>query len=233
MIETLGAIADQCDGVRCDMAMLTMNDVFARTWGDRVGPAPASDYWPTRHSRGPRPRTQGSCSWPRPTGTWNGRCNSRASTSATTNGSTTASRHGPPRRCAVTSPATCTYQEHLVRFVENHDEPRAAAAFGARQAPVAAVAALTQTGARLHPSRPAHRAANPAAGVPGSVPGRADRPRGGRVLPHPAGRARRPDLPSRPVAARRVLRVARLGSGEPGGLVLGRRHPVARRGQPR
>jgi hypothetical protein len=29
------------------MAMLVMNDVFARTWGDRVGLAPASDYWPT------------------------------------------------------------------------------------------------------------------------------------------------------------------------------------------
>jgi hypothetical protein len=33
VIETLNDIADQCDGVRCDMAMLVMNDVFARTWG--------------------------------------------------------------------------------------------------------------------------------------------------------------------------------------------------------
>ena len=47
VIETLNEIADQCDGVRCDMAMLVMNDVFARTWGDRVGPAPSTDYWPT------------------------------------------------------------------------------------------------------------------------------------------------------------------------------------------
>ena len=35
---TLTAIADQCDGVRCDMAMLMMNDIFERTWGERVGP---------------------------------------------------------------------------------------------------------------------------------------------------------------------------------------------------
>ena len=41
------------------------------------------------------------------------------------------------------------YQDALVRFVENHDEPRAASAFGARRAPAAAVATLTQTGARL------------------------------------------------------------------------------------
>ena len=47
MVETLIGIADQCDGVRCDMAMLVMNDVFARTWGEAVGPEPAAEYWPT------------------------------------------------------------------------------------------------------------------------------------------------------------------------------------------
>ncbi len=47
VIETLGSIAAQCDGVRCDMAMLMMNDVFERTWGERAGPRPDADYWPT------------------------------------------------------------------------------------------------------------------------------------------------------------------------------------------
>ena len=47
VIATLRDIAEQCDGVRCDMAMLMMNDVFARTWGARVGAPPAQDYWPT------------------------------------------------------------------------------------------------------------------------------------------------------------------------------------------
>nr|WP_318656159.1 alpha-amylase [Streptomyces resistomycificus] len=45
-VDTLVAIGDQADGVRCDMAMLMMNDVFARTWGERAGPAPAEDFWP-------------------------------------------------------------------------------------------------------------------------------------------------------------------------------------------
>ena len=40
VIDTLGSIADQCDGVRCDMAMLMMNDVFERTWGERAGARP-------------------------------------------------------------------------------------------------------------------------------------------------------------------------------------------------
>ena len=44
---TLRALAAQCDGVRCDMAMLVTNDVFERTWGQRAGPRPDHDYWPT------------------------------------------------------------------------------------------------------------------------------------------------------------------------------------------
>src|SRR5262249_8537897 len=42
------------------------------------------------------------------------------------------------------------YQERLIRFVENHDEPRAAATFGAAQARAAAVVVSTLEGARLY-----------------------------------------------------------------------------------
>jgi hypothetical protein len=45
----LSAVADRCDGVRCDMAMLVLSDVFARTW-DRLpfpgDPADGSEFWP-------------------------------------------------------------------------------------------------------------------------------------------------------------------------------------------
>jgi len=46
---TLHEIAAHADGVRCDMAMLLLNDVFERTWrgvlrGD--WPAPAEEFWP-------------------------------------------------------------------------------------------------------------------------------------------------------------------------------------------
>ena len=44
-IETVVSIAEQCDGVRCDMAMLFLNAIFERTWGGRAGPLPASEYW--------------------------------------------------------------------------------------------------------------------------------------------------------------------------------------------
>src|SRR5581483_5237614 len=38
-VAELGAIADRCDGVRCDMAMLLQPAIIARTWGDRARPA--------------------------------------------------------------------------------------------------------------------------------------------------------------------------------------------------
>jgi hypothetical protein len=45
VIETLSSIAQQCDGVRCDMAMLLLNSIFERTWGGRTGPRPTTEYW--------------------------------------------------------------------------------------------------------------------------------------------------------------------------------------------
>ncbi len=37
VVETIAEIAGQCDGIRCDMAMLMLNDIFERTWGPRAG----------------------------------------------------------------------------------------------------------------------------------------------------------------------------------------------------
>ncbi|MBI4323940.1 MAG: alpha-amylase [Chloroflexi bacterium] len=47
MIEALQSVASRCDGVRCDMAMLLLNDVFAKTWQEFPGPdqAPATEFW--------------------------------------------------------------------------------------------------------------------------------------------------------------------------------------------
>jgi hypothetical protein len=48
MRELLKSIAAKCDGVRCDMAMLLLNDVFARTWSHLPAgePAPSEEFWP-------------------------------------------------------------------------------------------------------------------------------------------------------------------------------------------
>ncbi|MDB6064400.1 MAG: alpha amylase catalytic region [Pedosphaera sp.] len=47
MLGLLQSIALRCDGVRCDMAMLILNDVFAKTWVNFpvADPAPRSEFW--------------------------------------------------------------------------------------------------------------------------------------------------------------------------------------------
>ncbi len=49
MVKGLEKVADQCDGVRCDMAMLMLNNVFERTWGQRAHPdgmaTPETEFW--------------------------------------------------------------------------------------------------------------------------------------------------------------------------------------------
>jgi glycosidase len=45
VIEGMSRAAQQCDGIRCDMAMLFLNQIFERTWGARAGPRPATEYW--------------------------------------------------------------------------------------------------------------------------------------------------------------------------------------------
>ena len=52
----LARVAARCDGVRCDMAMLVLPDVFRRTWGERAiprdGSAPVDrSFWPDAISR--------------------------------------------------------------------------------------------------------------------------------------------------------------------------------------
>jgi hypothetical protein len=46
VINTLIDIGHLCDGLRCDMAMLTTNDIFARTWKSLANETPACDFWP-------------------------------------------------------------------------------------------------------------------------------------------------------------------------------------------
>lgn len=44
-VQTLVELAGLCDGVRCDMAMLLLPDVFERTWGSRAAGEVASSPW--------------------------------------------------------------------------------------------------------------------------------------------------------------------------------------------
>jgi glycosidase len=43
--EQLNRIGAMCDGVRCDMAMLLINRVFSYTWQNRAGSSPETEFW--------------------------------------------------------------------------------------------------------------------------------------------------------------------------------------------
>jgi len=48
MKKILLSLASRCDGVRCDMAMLVVNEVFRKTWGPKVidSEPPSYEFWP-------------------------------------------------------------------------------------------------------------------------------------------------------------------------------------------
>lgn len=147
-VATLRDIADQCDGVRCDMAMLVMNEVFAATWGDRVGAPPAEDYWP---------EVIGAVRQTHPEFTFIAESYWEVEPGLMLQGfdfcydKTLYDRLvdddvGGVREHLRAAPE---FQRRLMRFAENHDEPRSAARFDTARAKAVAVTTLTQAGARL------------------------------------------------------------------------------------
>jgi Alpha amylase, catalytic domain len=147
--DTLIEIGGQCDGLRCDMAMLMTNEVFGRTWGDRAGPMPAEDYWPTLIARVKRARPDllfmAEAYWDME---WTLQqqgfdlCYDKRLYDRLV--------HDPAEAVRGHLQADSAYQERLIRFIENHDEPRASATFGPKQARAAAVVMSTLEGARLY-----------------------------------------------------------------------------------
>ncbi len=148
VVETLRSIAEQSDGVRCDMAMLMMNDTFERTWGDRGGLRPEADYWPTviPAVREAHPgfvfmaEAYWDLEWALQQQGFDFCYDKRLYDRLVHDGADQVHGH---------LTADTGYQQKLLRFIENHDEPRAAATFAGGQARAAAVTTLTQTGARL------------------------------------------------------------------------------------
>ncbi len=147
-VETVQEIADQCDGVRCDMAMLMMSDVFERTWGGRAGTRPEADYWPQII-----PAVKGrhlgfqfiaeaywDLEWELQQQGFDYCYDKRLYDRM---------EHDPAESVRLHLCADLPYQEKLVRFIENHDEPRAAAAFTPEKHRASAVMTLTLPGARL------------------------------------------------------------------------------------
>ena len=147
--DTLIAVGSQCDGLRCDMAMLMTNEVFTRTWGERVGPAPQADYWPELIGRvkstHPELLFMAEAYWDME---WTLQqqgfdlCYDKRLYDRLV--------HDSPDSIRGHLQADRSYQEGLIRFIENHDEPRAAATFEPAKARAAAIVVSALEGARLY-----------------------------------------------------------------------------------
>ena len=146
--ETVQQIAEQCDGVRCDMAMLMMSDVFQHTWGARAGDRPTEDYWPSLisavRSRHSDFRFLAEAYWDLE---W--ALQQQGFDYCYDKKLYDRMEHGEAEGVRSHLLADMAYQHRLVRFLENHDEPRAAATFSKEKARAAAVALLTLPGAKL------------------------------------------------------------------------------------
>lgn len=145
---TLLSIASQCDGVRCDMAMLMTNSVFSHTWGDRVGRRPEVEFWdvviPAVKGQFPQFIFMAEVYWDMEWDliqqgfdyAYDKRLYDRL-------------LYEPVHAITGHLRAEMDYQRHMVRFIENHDEPRAATSFGPGRDVAAAAITATLPGALL------------------------------------------------------------------------------------
>ncbi len=148
VIETLLDIAGQCDGVRCDMAMLLVNSIFERTWGNRAGQRPATEYWVDAIAAIKKAHPDflfmaeayWDLEWELQQQGFDYCYDKRLYDRL---------EHDAAESARLHLCADMAYQEKLVRFIENHDEPRALSAFPYQKARAAAVFIAEIPGAKL------------------------------------------------------------------------------------
>lgn len=142
LTETLLKISALCDGVRCDMAMLALNNVFQNTWGGQLKKfgftKPENEFWKAAISevRNIRPDFIFIAE-----AYWGLEWELQQQGFDFTYDKKLTDRMATPKVYEVKQhlQANNNYQMKSVRFIENHDEERAIAAFGRNKSLAAAV----------------------------------------------------------------------------------------------
>jgi hypothetical protein len=149
LVREIERISRHCDGIRCDMAMLVLNDVFQRIWGwtNKNGdyPNPAEEFWTEVTRQIPHLIYLAEAYWDtewtlQQLGfdfVYDKRLYDRL-------------KDGHPYDVFLHLTADINYQKKLVRFIENHDETRSAAAFGGGKLEAAAALFATLPGLKLY-----------------------------------------------------------------------------------
>jgi hypothetical protein len=130
------------------MAMLMMNNIFGRTWGSHAGQRPDDDYWttviPSVKARHPEFRFIAEAYWDLE---WE--LQQQGFDFCYDKKLYDRMEHENAESVRLHLCADPAYQERMVRFLENHDEPRAAATFSSGKAQAASLVLMTLTGAKL------------------------------------------------------------------------------------
>ena len=148
VIETVSSIAQQCDGIRYDMAMLMLNSIFERTWAGRAGPRPSTEFWieviSAVKSKYPGFRFIAEAYWDLE---WE--LQQQGFDFCYDKKLYDRMEHSNAEDIRLHLCADLPYQNKLLRFIENHDEPRAAATFSPARQRAFALSIGTLPGIRL------------------------------------------------------------------------------------
>lgn len=143
-------LAAQCDGLRCDMAMLLRNSVFASTWRGHVDATdlPETEFWqeliPALRARQPDLRFIAEVYWDMEAAMLQlgfDFCYDKALYDGLL--------HNDADGLRAQLQAPLAHQQRLLRFTENHDEARAVSAFGELRSRAAITLAASLPGALL------------------------------------------------------------------------------------
>jgi hypothetical protein len=148
VIETLSSIAAQCDGVRCDMAMLLLSQIFERTWGGRAGQRLSTEYWDDVITAVKKAYPH-FCFIAEAYWDLEWELQQRGFDFCYDKRLYDRLEHENAESVRLHLCADLGYQQKLLRFLENHDEPRAATAFPGAKEEAAALTISTLPGARL------------------------------------------------------------------------------------
>ncbi|MGB7024905.1 MAG: alpha-amylase family glycosyl hydrolase [Candidatus Acidiferrales bacterium] len=147
LIDELREVAKHCDGVRCDMAMLVLNDVFARTWGPLLASyqPPPREFWSEAIAAVPEFVWLAEVYW---------NCESPVQALGFQftydKGLYDALRDGHIDEVHARLSADFASQSRTARFLENHDESRSAAVFGSAKREAFGTLIATLPGMRFY-----------------------------------------------------------------------------------
>ncbi len=142
-------IAKVADGVRCDMAMLGLNDIFEKVWGEHIkNKRPATEFWseviPAVKKKSPGFIFMGEVYWDLE---WNLQqvgfdftYDKRLYDRLFYDSALSIRDH---------LKAELSFQDRSVRFIENHDEERASVSFGRKKSQAAGMVMATIPGLRF------------------------------------------------------------------------------------